>query len=130
VIVVDTSVWIAALRAGESPEAAYLSDLLEGDQVGLAAPVRVEILCGARGADRVRLRRSLTALPTLYPDAPTWSLVDSWIDRAAAAGERFGFADLLIGALAAQAGATVWSLDSDFGRMARVGLVELFRPEA
>jgi predicted nucleic acid-binding protein len=125
VIVVDTSVWVAALRSSTSDEARHLQELLDDDQVALTIPVRVEILSGARQAERLRLRRLLSALPTLYPDSAIWDLVDSWIDRAGAAGDRFGFADLLIGALAATQGAAVWSLDSDFSRMARIGLLEL-----
>lgn len=48
------------------------------------------------------------------------------MDRAGVAGERFGFGDLLIGALAAETGSLVWSLDADFGRMDRLRLVELY----
>lgn len=124
-IVVDTSVWVAALRSGSGSEALHLRELLDADQVALPVAVRAEILSGARAADRVRLRRTFSALPVLYPNATSWSLIDRWIDQAAAAGERFGFADLLIGVLAAQSGAAVWSLDSDFARMARVGLLSV-----
>jgi predicted nucleic acid-binding protein len=128
VIVVDTSIWVAALRAGSGEEALHLRELLDADEVALPVAVRAEILSGARATDRIRLRRSLSALPVLYPNAVSWNLIDRWIDQAAEAGERFGFADLLIGALAAQSGAAVWSLDSDFARMARVGLLEIHKP--
>jgi predicted nucleic acid-binding protein len=125
-IVVDTSVWIAALRSSASPEAPVFSALLDADEVLLAAPVRTEILSGAKKADRAALRRLLTALPVAYPTDETWHLMDDWTGQAANRGERFGVGDLLIAALAREAGALVWSLDADFGRMARLKLVDLY----
>ena len=122
-IVVDTSVWVSALRSPGSPEAPFLVSLLDADEVGLAVPVRVELLSGASSADRPKLRRTLSALPVLYPTDETWALIDNWIEISAKKGHRFALGDLLIGAMAAQQGARVWSLDADFVRMEAAGLV-------
>jgi predicted nucleic acid-binding protein len=127
-IVVDTSVWIAALRAASSREARVLQQLLDADEVALPVPVRLEILGGASAADRKRLRRALSALPMLYPTDETWRLLDGWVERAAAAGQHFGFGDLLIAALAAESGSLVWSLDSDFARLEALDLVGCYAP--
>jgi len=124
-ITVDTSVWVAALRKQDSREARHLGRLLDQDRVRLPAPVRIEILVGASRRERPRLRRLLSALPVIYPTSATWRSIDRWIDVAATAGERFGFADLLIGALAAESGAALWSLDSAFARMAAIGLIDI-----
>ena len=125
-IVVDTSVWVRALRSAGSREAATLRARVDDDQAALAVPVRVEILAGASNADRPRLRRVLSALPLLYPADETWRLIDGWLDAAGAAGDRFGLGDLLIAALTREAGHLLWSLDSDFSRMARLGFVDLY----
>ena len=127
-IVVDTSVWVTALRHAASSQARELKQLLDADEVALAIPVRIELLSGASRSDRMRLRRALSALPLLYPTDDTWPTIDRWVDQAGQAGERFGFGDLLIGALAAECGALMWSLDNDFARMERLKLVEMYEP--
>ena len=126
-IFVDTSVWIDAL-GHEGPESAHLSELMDADEVVLSVPVRIELLSGASGLSRRRLRMTLSALPVFYPHRGTWDRIEGWLDHAGDAGERFGFADLLIGAIAADHGAPLWSRDADFERMSRIGLIALHRP--
>ena len=129
-IVVDTSVWVAALRDGKCQEARVLAALLDADEVTLPVAVRIEILAGSSKRDLPVLRRTLSALPVVYPGEETWTLIDAWIDGAVPKGQRFGLGDLLIGALATEMGALVWSLDSDFARMSSAGLVDLYDPGA
>jgi predicted nucleic acid-binding protein len=127
-IVVDTSVWINALRRRESSESRHLSELLDADEVAMAIPVRVEILVGSARAQQAQLGRALSALPLLYPSESTWLRIEGWLDPMKRAGECFGVGDLLIAGIAAEHHAPVWSLDSDFARMARLNLVSLHQP--
>jgi predicted nucleic acid-binding protein len=104
--------------------------VLDAEEVALAAPVRVEILAGVSKRDLPRLRRLLEAFALFLPTDDTWRLVDEWLDRASRANQRFGAMDLLIGALATDQKSAIWSLDRDFERMARLGLVERYLPPA
>lgn len=128
-IVVDTSVWVAALRSTSgTPDATAttLSGLLDADDVALALPVRLELSAGVSRASRPGLTRALTALPVVVPTDETWQLVEGWIERAANAGKRFGLTDLMIAALADEIGGLVWSLDADFLAMSDLGFVRLY----
>jgi predicted nucleic acid-binding protein len=126
VIVVDTSVWILALRSASGAEAITLRSLLDADEVALAVPVRTELLMGARAGDRKKLAKELKGLPLLYPTDESWHTIDSWTERASRAGVTFSLGDLLIGVLAADIGGLVWSLDGDFDRMEKLKLVDRF----
>ena len=126
-IVVDTSVWVAALRTA-GPEAETLRLLLDEDEVLLPVPVKIELLSGTSKRDRVAVRSALSALPLAYPTDETWRLMDGWTDRTARAGAAFGFGDLLIAAIAHEAEALVWSLDAAFERLQRMRLIDLYEP--
>lgn len=97
------------------------------DEVALPVLVRLELLSGASRGGRARLRRVLSALPLLFPTDATWTRLDEWIERAGRAGQRFGVADLLIAGIAAERGMPMWSLDADFARMERLGLIDTYR---
>ena len=126
-IVVDTSVWIAALRS-EGREAETLRLLLDEDEVLLPIPVKIELLSGTSKRQRAALRSGLSALPLAYPTDETWRLMEGWTERTAGAGAAFGFGDLLIAAIAHEAGALVWSLDGAFDRLRRLRLIDLYEP--
>ena len=125
-IVVDTSVWVSVFRSRRSAQAEAFAMLLDADEILLPAPVRTELLGGVRTADRQALRRILTALPVSYPSTDTWTQMDQWAIQGSERGQSFGVGDLLIGAMAREAGALVWSLDADFDRMARLRFVDLY----
>ncbi len=119
--------WVAALRTAGS-EAETLRLLLDEDEVLLPVPVKIELLSGTSKRDRAALRSALSALPLAYPTDETWRLMDGWTDRTARAGAAFGFGDLLIAAIAHEAGALVWSLDAAFERLQRMRLIDLYQP--
>lgn len=125
-IVVDTSVWIAAPR--QACVASVLQQLIDADEIALARPVRLELLAGIARHQRKAFLSQFGALPQLVATEGTWQPLPGWIERAADAGDRFTISDLLIASLAAEIGGLVWSLDKDFERMERLGLVSLYAP--
>lgn len=125
-IIADTSVWIDFFRGRDTRTVQIVKDLLDQDQIAITIPIRIEILSGALKKQYPLLRRVLSALPVFYPTQETWSQIEKWIEWGLAMGERFGSMDLLIAAIAAEKGATLFSLDDDFRRMAKLGWIKLF----
>jgi predicted nucleic acid-binding protein len=126
VIVVDTSVWIDTIRRPGSRRAADFRQLIDADEVGLALPVRMELMSGVARRHRAAFKRGLSALPVLRPSDETWELIEGWVAPAADAGFRFSVTDLLVAGLAHETGGLVWSLDQAFEAMEKLGLVKLY----
>jgi predicted nucleic acid-binding protein len=86
----------------------------------------LELWAGTAKDDRPAFRRAFSALPLLVPSEETWAPPETWIARAADRGHRFAITDLLIARIADEIGGLVWSLDSDFARLAELQLVKLW----
>lgn len=128
-VVVDTSVWVEAFRRrGDPATRASRRALLDEERAILPAPSRIELLGGGTPAWLETLRRALGAVPSWRPGDATWARAESWVELAVGRGERLGVVDLLIGALAAEHAAPVWSLDRDFERLEALGLVARYQP--
>lgn len=125
-IIVDSSVWIAAHRKPKGPDAETLRELLDAGEVALPLPVRIEFLSRAAKKDRARLRRALAALPLVFPTDETWKLIGSWAVRAHDAGYSFSIPDMLIAAAASELVGLVWALDKDFEAMEKLGFVNRY----
>jgi predicted nucleic acid-binding protein len=123
-IVVDTSVWLAAAR--QPLLADVLQELIDADEIALALPVRLELWAAIARHQRKAFRRQFSSIPQLHPSDETWKPIPLWIERAADAGDRFGLSDLLIASLAEEIGGLVWSLDKHFERMERLKIVSLY----
>ena len=82
-----------AFRDQKSPEARHLNELLDRDAVALAIPRRIERPSGARRSEQPRLSRTLSALPTFYPNDTTWRRIESWLGTIKNAGDWFGVGD-------------------------------------
>lgn len=125
-IFVDTSVWVAYLRHGQRSVVETLDELLDREEVALAAPVRLELLSGTSQRSYRQLAGLLNAVPVFFPSKDTFALAERWLDTSRRRGQLFGAIDLIIAATAVERGGRVWSHDDDFRRLAQLGLLKLF----
>ena len=126
-IVVDTSVLVPVLRSAPTAESARLWELIDADLVTIPVVVQQELRAGLSRRDQTRVMDLLSGLPSVVPTEETWTTLADFTDRAAAAGQRFGLADLLIAAMTRELGAIVWTHDRDFERMQGLGFVQLLK---
>lgn len=128
-VVLDTSVWIDALRGGKT--APGVRAIVSGLRAILLAPVAEELLVGARpGADS----RALSEIISLTPiDVP---VRDDYLDAGALGarlrrlGVSVGAIDLLIVRQALRLERPLWTLDAHFGPIAKHSRLRLYREKA
>jgi predicted nucleic acid-binding protein len=128
-ILVDSSVWIDFLAASPGPGGGELQRMIaEQESIALTGVVVSEVLQGlTRDIDRIE--RYLLMWEMLEPAGfSTYREAASIFRLARAKGVSLGTIDTLIAAIALEHGATVFTLDKDFSRIARIAGLGLHRP--
>ena len=107
----------------------HLQDLLLGDLVRITGVVKLEILNGAGKKNFLNLSELLSVIPCDYPTEQTFQSIENNIKNAILSGYSFGITDMIIAQVAKEKNAPLWSLDSDFKNMEKLGFVELYKPK-
>lgn len=116
-ILPDTSVWIAFLRAGAQELTGELADALDRREVLTCGPVMAELVAGARPPDRAELLTSLAGLPWADLDRSAWQSVGLLAAELRDSGQTLPLTDLEIAVAAQGSGAVLWTSDRDFDRI-------------
>lgn len=125
----DTSVWIPYFRSSSGAEGDRLEALIEAGEVAICGPVLAELLGGADDTQRSSILDTVGGLPWAGLDRACWQDAGAAARRLRSSGQTLPLTDLAIAAAAAHAGYALWSLDSDFERIApALDGLELYRP--
>lgn len=113
-ILPDTSIWVAYLRAGSTALTAALNQELENGEVLVCGPVLAELAAGARPADRQTLVSTLSSLTWAELGRREWQSVGLLAAELRDRGEVVPLTDLEIAVCTCEAGATLWTADRHF----------------
>jgi predicted nucleic acid-binding protein len=129
VVLPDTSVWIPYFRNASGADGDHLEALIRAGEAAICGPVLAELLGGADERQRSAIANTAGSLPWAELDHASWRAVGTFARRLRQSGQTLPLTDLTIAVAASRAGYALWSLDSDFERIAPVldGL-ELYRP--
>lgn len=119
-VLADTSVWVEYLRREGGGRASRLGTLVDRHELMTCGPVVAELIAGAGEEDQARLERVLDGLPWAELDRGAWSQVGLASAVLRGSGQEVPLTDVEIAVAASRAGASVWSADSDFERLAPV----------
>jgi predicted nucleic acid-binding protein len=128
-VIVDSSIWIeAARRTGDIGAKVALECLLGEYEAVLCAPVRLEVLGGARKEERQELDLGFQSIPFLQVLDKDWqaAVKNAWTLRDR--GHSVPWNDILIATLAVRSGFRVFARDKHFEAMAPVLGFTLYEP--
>lgn len=125
---IDTSVWIRADRKRDSQVSERLKTLLRLGAARVCWPVRAELLVGVKDEQQwATLDDSLSAIDHVPVTENTWRLASKSGWKLARRGQTVPIVDLIIAAAAIEADLVLWTVDSDFDRIADVSPLQLDR---
>lgn len=117
-VLVDTSIWSAALRRSKGPETASVQELralILEHRVEMIGPIRQEILSGIRSEGQFsRLEKSLEPFPDLPIDSDDHVAAAKFFNLCRGRGVQGSNTDFLICAVAARHRMEIFSTDNDF----------------
>ena len=118
---IDTSVWIRADRKGNEAVRNRLVTLIGGGLVSICWPVHAELLVGVKDErQKEALHERLSALEHIPIREETWSRAAGIGWRLTRLGQMVPMMDLVIAAAAIESNLVLWTVDTDFKRVAPV----------
>ena len=129
-VLVDSSVWIEALRRdGRLDVKLALENLLEAYEAAWCGPVKLEVLGGARAQDRKALAEQFSRIPYFPMADAAWNSAKNLAWRLRDKGCTAPWNDILIAALSVKADCRIYAVDKHFQLMYESGAgIRLYRP--
>ena len=114
-VLVDSSVWIEALRRdGRLDVKLALEGLLEEYEAAWCGPVKHEVLGGARTQDRKALEEQFLCIPYFPMQDAAWEAAKKLAWRLRDNGCTAPWNDILIAALSVKADCRIYAVDKHF----------------
>ena len=119
-VLIDTSVWILALRKSPSPVVKdEVEHLLAENRVAITPMIRLELLGGTRSVDEFnRLKSRLDALHQIPANEANWEVATQLSFKLRQKGKVVPYTDILIGAAAIITSCLLLHADRHFDLMA------------
>ena len=128
-VLVDSSVWIEALRrSGRLEVKVALEALLEEYEAGWCTPVRLEVLGGSRREERRALGGYFAVIPYRACREPDWDEAVALAWKLRDRGLTVPWLDVLIATLAIRDGVRLYALDDHFRTIADLTGLALYEP--
>ena len=129
-VIVDSSVWIEALRRdGNVQVKLALEALLEAYEAAWCGPVKLEVLGGARAQERKALKEHFSCIPYFPMIDAMWDSAKELAWRLRDKGCPAPWNDVLIATLSRKAECRVYAVDKHFDLMQRSGAgIVLYEP--
>lgn len=115
-VLIDTSVWIMALRKSFVPIfKEKVERLLEEERVAITPMITLELLGGTSSQQEFnRLQQRLVALPQIPIDKPVWEEAARTAFKLRRAGKTIPYTDILISSAALRSSATLLHADKHY----------------
>ena len=128
-VLVDSSVWIEGLRRNGKLEVKLaIQALAEEYEAAWCSIIKLEVLGGSRKEERARLEHYFKVIPYRTVTETTWDLAKDCSWRLRDGGHNIPASDILIAAVAIEAGIRVYSIDQHFLSMQDVLGLRPYRP--